>query len=700
MQSVLVSLADVAARYRRLLVAVWAALLVGSAWFSLQQAERLSGGGWDVPGSRSARGIELLEGFPAYAGVRFAVLVESPSATLTGAAAARAQDRLDRLPDIRPNGKPLSFRGGRSKLVPILWNGNDSESAFDFAGDLRQALVSDEGGARTRVIGEPAIWSNFQDVSKEQLARAEAIGLPLVLLVLLAAFGTLVAAAAPLVLGIVAVTVTGAAIYVLAGAFEMSIYVTNMASMIGIGVSVDYSLFVVSRFRRELRRGESEHEALRAALATSGRAVLFSGATVVVSLASLFLVQVNAVRSMAVGAILVVSIAVLATVTLLPALLALAGTRVERLRVPLLGRGASAEAGAGFWLSWSERVMRRPAFFLALGAAFMLALAVPTLSLDTENRGLNQLPENSEVRAATERAGELAGPGLAAPLHAFASDAPSAAALAEGLGSLAGVAKVDPPVAAVDGSWYLVETILAHDAESAEAGATFEEALALGARVEARHGGDVVLGGATAFNQDVDRALSGGLWKMILFILAVSYAVLLVLLRSVLLPLKAILMNLLSVGAAYGALVAVFQWGWLDWTGYDSPGYIDTIVPALVLATTFGLSMDYEVFLLTRIRERYDAGTGNARAVAEGLASSARIITAAALIMVAVFGAFAIAGAPALKELGLGLAVAVGLDATIVRLVIVPAAMRLLGDWNWWYPRPRKALAHLPGTRS
>jgi len=207
-------------------------------------------------------------------------------------------------------------------------------------------------------------------------------------------------------------------------------------------------------------------------------------------------------------------------------------------------------------------------------------------------------------------------------------------------------------------------------------------------RIERIAGPDAIVGGSTVFDLDVQHAIFGGLWKMLLFILAACYVVLLVLLRSVVLPLKAVLMNLLSVGASYGVLVAVFQWGWLDWTGYASPGYVDTIVPALVLAVTFGLSMDYEVFLLTRIRERWLAHGDNERAVAEGLVGSARIITSAAAVMVAVFAAFAVAGARSLKELGVGLAVAILLDATLVRLVIVPATMRLLGGWNWWLPAP------------
>ncbi len=205
-------------------------------------------------------------------------------------------------------------------------------------------------------------------------------------------------------------------------------------------------------------------------------------------------------------------------------------------------------------------------------------------------------------------------------------------------------------------------------------------------RIRAVAGPDALVGGSTVFDMNVEHAIFGGIWKMLLFILGASYLVLLLLLRSVLLPLKAVLVNLLSVGAAYGVLVAIFEWGWFDWTGYSSPGYVDTIVPALVLAVTFGLSMDYEVFLLTRIRERWLVHGENERAVSEGLVRSARTITSAAAVMVVVFASFSAAGSPALKELGLGLAVAIFLDATIVRLVVVPAAMRLLGRWNWWFP--------------
>ncbi len=695
MEGLLYRLAGVARRRRTAIVSVWAVLLLAGGWFSLHQSDRLSGGGWEVPGSQSARAGDLLQSFRGFTGSTFAVLVEGRSPGAAGQALARAKGSLAGFPELRL-GPVIPFDGGRAVLLSVSYKGRTQE-VFDVATRLRKAVVRDAPGASTRVIGEPAIWSNFQEVSKSQLAEGEAIGFPLILLILLAAFGTLVAAAAPLALGIVSVAITGAVVYGLSAAVEMSIYVTNMASMIGIGVAVDYSLFIVSRFRRELARRGDEEAALRAALATSGTAVVFSGAAVAVSLAGLFLIDVNAMRSMAVGAIVVVVVSVLASVTLLPALLSLAGRRVERLRLPVPWR-TGEEGGGPFWQSWARRVMAHPVLALAAGVAFMLLLASPVLGVRTLTRGISQLPPDAEVRTATERAAALAGPGFLGPIHVIADSRPAALEIARDVARIHGVVGVSPVQEDTGARLFLTDAILAVDPESAAAQPVFDEITRTANEVADRRGAEVLVGGATAFERDIEHAVFGGLWKIMLFVLAFSYAVLFVLLRSVVLPLKAVLMNLLSVGASYGVLVAVFQWGWLDWTGFDSPGYIDTIVPALVLAVTFGLSMDYEVFLLTRIRERYAAVGSNETAVAEGLAASARIITSAALIMVAVFGAFAIAGASSLRELGVGLAVAIFLDATLVRLVIVPATMRLLGEWNWWLPRRIERL--LPGGTS
>ncbi|MGZ4290685.1 MAG: MMPL family transporter [Gaiellaceae bacterium] len=675
-ESALARLASLVSRHRRAVVVGWLVVVAAGGWFSLHQNDQLSGGGWEVPGSQSISVANALADFPGVTPPAFTVLV-------TGRTPADVRRRLlEAAPTMRADpalraGRPRFLDGGRAALLPVAYEGVTSGS-IDEATKLRHAVVQTTPQVQTRVIGEPAIWSNFQTVSKQQLKRGESIGFPLILLILLAGFGTVAAAVAPVALGAVAVFLSGAVIYWLSRSFAISVYVTNMASMIGIGVAVDYSLFIVSRFRRELHEGATQEAALRRALASSGTAVVFSGATVAISLAALFAIDVNALRSMAVGAIVVVCISVLASMTLLPALLAAAGTRVDRFRLRLPWR-TGEEGSDALWTRWAQAVMRRPVAALVGGAAVMLALSTPLLAMTTFNRGLDELPANAEVRLATERAQSLVGAGFASPVHIVTSTQP--ASLARRLAAMPDVVEVGRPVRSADRTRWLLDARLAAQPESQPARDAVH-------RIERAAGAGAMVGGSTVFDLDVQQAIFGGLWKMLLFILAACYVVLLVLLRSVVLPLKAVLMNLLSVGASYGVLVAVFQWGWLDWTGYRSPGYVDTIVPALVLAVTFGLSMDYEVFLLTRIRERWLAHGDNERAVAEGLVGSARIITSAAAVMVAVFAAFAVAGAPSLKELGVGLAVAILLDATLVRLVIVPAAMRLLGGWNWWLPAP------------
>src|SRR4051812_40258839 len=354
-EGALARLAGGVSRRRRTVVAVWLALLLAGGWFSLHQGDHLSGGGWEIPGSTSVRASKLLDRFPVSSPV-FTVFVRgrSPQAVAARLRVVRARLAADAV--LHPKRLRL-LAGGRAALLPVGYSGR-IERTLDVATDLRHQLVADTPAVSTRLLGSAAVWSNFQEISKQQLQRGESIGFPLILLILLVGFGTVVAAAAPVALGFAAVFLSGAVIYWLSRSFETSVYVTNMASMIGIGVAVDYSLFVVSRFRRELREGRQQDEALQRALASSGVAVVFSGATVAVSLAALFVVRANAIRSMATGAIVVVVISVLASVTLLPALLAAVGPQVERWRVRLPGR--SGESGdPRFWTAWTQRVMRR-----------------------------------------------------------------------------------------------------------------------------------------------------------------------------------------------------------------------------------------------------------------------------------------------------------------------------------------------------
>jgi RND superfamily putative drug exporter len=546
----------------------------------------------------------------------------------------------------------------------------------------------------------------MQEISKEDLKQAESGGFPIVAIILLVVFGSLAAAALPLALGFVSVLVTGALIYFISMQMTTSVFVTNMASMIGIGVAVDYSLFILARYREEREDGLDRGEARARALSTSGLAVTFSGMAVIISLAGLWMVDNQALRSMALGAMTVVAVSILTAVTLLPALIAMLGDRV--LPGGVVGKVAAffrrrfyrrhtaeqlATERNRFWRAWTARVMARPWTAVIGVAAVLLFLASPLLSLQTGTQALSQFPKGSDVRVGNEIASAQLGGGTD-PVQIVASfdRAPGAAGkvavagFVRELEATRGVATVGAPAFA--GNDVLIQATPKAGSESDAAVALVERLrdTVVPASVLAQRA-EVNVGGETARSHDVRGQIGGSMWKIVLFVLALSFVVLMVMLRSLLLPLKAVLMNLLSIGAAFGVLVAIFQWGWLDTLlGFESQGALDTINVPLIFAVVFGLSMDYEVFLMSRIRERYMLHGDNERAVAEGLSTSARTISSAALIMTAVFAVFVLTGVPSIKELGLGCAVAIALDATLVRLILVPAAMKLLGRWNWWMP--------------
>jgi uncharacterized membrane protein YdfJ with MMPL/SSD domain len=378
--------------------------------------------------------------------------------------------------------------------------------------------------------------------------------------------------------------------------------------------------------------------------------------------------------------------------------------RMVRSRRRRPGSTADERRRVGFWERWTEAVTRRPWASALATAGVLLALAIPALSLDFGNGALRQFPEGHETRVGAELAAQKSGPGAAGPTQVVAelrSGRASDPANRAALGSYASELRRDPEVGQVgrpqpsrDGRSALIVVAPRHDPESPQAEALVE-------RLRAEPGAlagvaDLQVGGATAFNKDFIDLVSGSMWKILLFVLVFSYLVLFLLLRSVLLPLKAVVMNLLSVAAAYGVLVMVFQYGWFDsLLGFDSLGYVNAMTPPFLLAIVFGLSMDYEVFLLSRIRERYDATGDTKSAVAQGLRASAGTISSAALIMVAVFAVFAGTGTPSIKEIGVGMSVAIALDATLVRLILVPATMEIMGRWNWWLPgRLDRVLPH------
>jgi RND superfamily putative drug exporter len=707
-------------------LAAWAILVLLSMPLASRQLDRLTSGGFEVSGSQSAVAEQTLrQRFPELTGERLAILLRGSADVTTHDyrdALVRVEHALDAgrgivlseraLPGIRGNGlgKDAADRvartiHGRVALVPLDVRLTVRET-IDRAAELRATLGlarPQSGPVDIQLVGRSAQVAAVHDASEDGVRGAESFGFPAVLLILLAVFGSFAAAALPLLVGIVSVVVTGGLIYLLSGAFTMSVFVVNVASMIGIGVAVDYSLFMLARYREELAAGRDEATARSRMLATSGRAVAFAGGTVVVSLATVFLLDNTILRSIAAGAMLVVTIAVLVSVTALPALIGLLGRRLHApsplvgrvvVRVRSLAHGRRPPPEEPFWMRWTRRVMRRPLLNAFAASALLLVLSAPVLALALGVDTVRQLRRDDPARRAAEVAAAIQGPGSDSPVIVSATPNGTGQPVSTVVATVRRALVRDREILHVaqtrtapgDGT-LLIAAIPRHDPES-DAGLAAVRRLREQMAAESAQlaGWQVAVGGTSATIADAADQIADNLWKVVVAVLLLSFVVLLALLRSVVLPLKAIAMNLLTVGAATGVLVAVFQWGWLEGLGIESLGHLEIYVPPLVFAVVFGVSMDYEIFLMTRIRERYEATGDNETAIAEGVASSAGVITSAALIMVIVFSIFVATNVPIVQELGLGTAIAIALDATVTRLMLLPATMTLLGDLNWWMP--------------
>ena len=559
----------------------------------------------------------------------------------------------------------------------------------------RVVAANGQDGFRALIVGEDSIDEDFGRAADRDLARGEIFGLALALLVLIVVFRSVVAAVVPIAVAIASIVVALAAVAGIGQAFVLNFVVVNVLVMMGLAVGIDYSLFVVSRYREERSAGRSREDAVAVAGATASRAVLFSGATVVLALVGMFLVPQTVFRSIAVGAIAVVLVSVLAALTLLPAALAVLGDRIERMRVPLLGRCA----GGGVWSRVAGLALRRPAASLAAGFAVLVALAAPYASIETGTAGVGTLPESFQTRVAYDAIEDAFGPQgtAAAEVVVEGEQTPELRAAVERLRS----------TVAQDPDYGETSVGVAPDAAvtritvPVDADATGPGAVAAVKELRERYvprafagvDAEALVGGQSADELDFAGIARDRQPIVFGFVLGLSFLVLVVAFRSIVIPLTAIVTNLLSVAAAYGLLVVVFQDGvGADLLGVQRADAVESWVPLFLFTILFGLSMDYNVFLLSRIRERWQATGDTRESVAFGVATTARLITGAALIMVAVFAGFAGGQLVMFQQMGFGLGAAVLIDATLVRSVIVPAAMALLGRWNWWFPaRPRRA---------
>ena len=528
------------------------------------------------------------------------------------------------------------------------------------------------------------------------------VTVPLTFVILLIAFGTVVAAAVPLVLAITALL----AAFGFVGLYSQFIapvspYATQLIVLIGLAVAVDYSLFLITRFRTERRHGRDKLAAIRVASSTAGRAVFFSGLAVMISIAGLFLLDDPLFRSMAIGTIAVVLISVIGSLTFLPATLALLGDGVDRLRLPLLGR--RREEGSGIWAGLVRRVMRHPVIYAAVVAALLIAAATPVLRLHMGQSDFTSFPDTLDGVQAVNLLDQKWPTGSDMTLLVVVTRAnepatqPAIAELQRRLLEIPGLSEPATVRPSQDGTVAQVSVIMSgHGNDLANRDIVRRIRTTIVPEVfGGLPGVRALVGGEAAYTLDVTDFYAEGMPMVMAFVLGLSFLLLLVAFRSIVIPIKAILLNLLSTGAAYGLLVLVFQEGWLaDQLGFK-PGVIEAFVPIFIFTILFGLSMDYHVFILTRIKEARDRGLGTNAAVERGISITSGTVTSAAAIMVVVFAVFVTLRLVIIRQLGFGLAVAVFLDATVVRSVLLPASMRLLGEWNWWLPRWLGWLPHV-----
>ena len=560
-------------------------------------------------------------------------------------------------------------------------------------------VKSEDGqdGFQVAITGSLTADADFEKLSEEDLQKGElSIGLPAALIILLLVFGAVVAGLIPVLLGLLSIVIAVALTALVGQAFEVSFFVVNMITAMGLALGIDYALFVISRFREERGRGLEKVDAIVASGATASRAVLFSGIAFVLAMCGMLLVPDTILRSLALGAILVGIVSVLAALTLLPAVLSLLGDRVNALKIPVIGRRAIASAGSEgrFWSALVHGVMKRPLVSLVAATALLLAFTVPVLAIDTGFSGLSTLPDRFPSKqgfVALNR--DFPGAGVDPALIVVQGDG-SSEPVQSAIGELeASLADQDTfgeltREESVGGDVVVLSVPVAGDPDGAEATSAIRH---LRADLIPDAFGDldttVLVGGTTA--EDVDYFDIVGSWLPIVlaFVLGLSFILLTVAFRSIVIPAVAISLNLLAVGAAYGLLVLVFQKGiGNELFGFQQVDTIEAWVPLFLFSVLFGLSMDYQVFLLSRIKERYTQTGDTAGAVAFGVGSTARLITGAALIIIAVFSGFAAGDLVMFQQMGFGVGVALLVDATIVRCVLVPASMKLLGEHNWYLP--------------
>ena len=680
------------ATHFRFVALAWAIVAVGLGVFAPKVEHALSGAGWEASGSESLQVRETVDReFGGLSSSALMVVVHSDTRTASdpafGAVVAGAQRSLSsdaRVTDVIP---PQVSRDGHTAIIQAgaAASANEMVRAAD---DLKTELARlPANGVQVSLTGASGMWSDFNEANKTAMMKSELISWPVTLGILLLAFGSLVAAGLPLMLTILGLVASAGSLYLGTQLLDISIWALNFALMFALALGIDYALFVVYRFRGAFFGSKrAAIDAVTETMDTAGKAVLFSGVTVLISLSAVMLVPSPAFRSMALGIMLSVVFILAATLTLLPAVLAKLGPRVDKLALPWVHSG---EHRSPRFAAWAERLWRRPLAYGAIAVAVLVALTVPVFGLQTGMPSIKVVPEQDGSRIAYNQVQDAFGPGAPGALQivAPAQDAPRVTAIAE---ADPGVARV-MPTTMQSGRNVLVQVVPAHDPSDRAVGATID-------RLRADLPATALVGGSVAENHDLEQALAARTPLVIGVVLALGFLLLLVALQAPILAAVGVLTNLLAVGAAFGVARLIFQEGHLAAPlGLEPQGFLNAWAPVFFFAMVFAISMDYTVFLLSSAKEHWDRSHDPREAMVGGVAHSGRVVFAAAAVMVAVFFTFALSGPLPPKEMGVILGIAVLLDAALVRLLLVPVALRLLGQWAWWLPEPLHRI--LPAVR-
>lgn len=672
------------ATHFRVVLGAWVVIALVLGFFSPKVEHALSGAGWEASGSESVEVRNAIdEQFGGMSSSALMVVMHSDDQTWQQPEFSGAIDSVDETLSSSEDvsGVVVPGEGGwisedGKTVVVQAGAAADPNQMVRAADDLKVELESlDTGGVDVSLTGASGMWSDFNEANKNAMLKSELISWPVTLLILVLAFGSLVAAGLPLMLTILGLVAAAGTLYLGTQITDISIWAMNFALMFALALGIDYALFIVYRFRGALVDTETRIEAVETTMDTAGKAVLFSGLTVLISLSAVMLVPSPAFRSMSLGIMVAVAFVLAASLTLLPAVLAKLGPKINKLSLPWVHEG---EHRSPFFAAWGEKLWKRPLLFGIPALVLLVVIALPVFSLDTGMPSIKVVPEQDGSRQGYEQLADSFGPGAPGTLQAIGP--------AESAGEIEAVMKADPEIAQVmpampgQGDLIMVQAVPVSDPSSPAMGETID-------RLRGDLPAEASLGGASTENHDLETALSDKTALVIGVVMLLGFLLLLFALRAPVVAALGVATNLLAVGAAFGVAKLIFQDGNLSGIlGFESQGFLDAWAPVFFFAMIFAISMDYSVFLLSSAKEHWEKSGDPKKALVGGIAHSGRVIFAAAGVMVAVFFTFAISGPLPPKEMGIILGVAVLLDAALVRLLLLPVLIRLTGKWAWWLP--------------